>query len=299
MPNSTAFSQVSDACAAVVAEASSAIVQVLGRPRHPASGVLVAHERVVTTNHSVAWEEHLAVKAHGQRFDATIAGRDPRTDLILLRVPGLSGTALPTADAPATGSLALVVGRTWSGQAHARLAALTHITGPVRVGWGRALDSLISLDVGPYPGFSGSAVVLPDGRLAGLATAGLMRGAGLAVPVTLLRPTLDALERDGAIRRGFLGISSQPVEVPEAQRAGSSYAKGLLVASVAAGAPAAQAGVLVGDIVVALDGDAVADPEDLLARLTAERVGSAARLSLVRGTQLTEATVTIGERPTR
>jgi len=289
---------LSDACASVVAHSAGAIVQVLGRPRHPASGVLIAPERVVTTSHSVAWEEHLAITIDGRRHDATIAGRDPRTDLILLRVPGLSAGTLPTADAPpATGTLALVVGRTWGGHVTARLTTITQVTGPVRLGWGRSLDSVLGLDVGPYQGFSGSAVILPDGRLAALATAGLVRGAGLGVPASLMQTTLDALERDGSVRRGFLGITSQPVTVPEAQRGGSAYAAGLLVISVAPDAPAAKAGVLVGDILVAVDGDAIGDPEDLLARLTAERVGSPARLALVRGTSLVETTAAVGERP--
>ncbi len=284
-----------------MAAVAPSIIQVHGRPRRPASGLVVAPERVLTTSHSVEWEDELKVRlAAGDLLAAQVAGRDPGTDLVLLRVPGLPSPAARLTASPAeTGTLALIVGRAWGNHLKARLTALTRIGGPIRVGGGRSLDGVIGLDTGPYPGFSGSTVVAPDGAVAGLATAGLLRGHGLAVPGALLAQTIENLERHGRIRRGFLGVTTQPVRVPEAQRAGGAAEEGLLIVGVAGGAPAAAAGILVGDILVAIDGREVAEPEQLLSFLSGDRIGTAVRLGVIRGIVATEITVTVGERPAR
>ena len=301
MAHTTAFAAVSDACREAVAAIASSIVQVHGRPRRPASGLVVAAERVVTTSHSVEWEDELKIRlGGGETLAAQVAGRDPGTDLVLLRVPGLTSPAARLATSPAaTGALALIVGRTWANNLKARLTSLTHIAGPIRVGGGRSIDGVIGLDAGPYAGFSGSAVLLPDGAVAGLATAGLLRGNGLAVPGALLSETIDALETHGGVRRGFLGITTQPVRVPEAQRRSRAVEEGLLIVGIADAAPASAAGLFVGDILVAFDGHEVAEPEQLLTHLSGDRIGTAARLDVIRGIEVVEVSVTIGERPAR
>jgi serine protease DegQ len=295
----TLFNQLSSACAETVSAASSRIVQVHGRPRRPASGVVIGAGRVVTTNHSVEWEdEHLKVRtADGRVLLAEVAGRDPRSDLVLLRVEGLDTSPIElSSTATPTGSLALVVGRTWGGHLQARLSVLTEIAGPIRSGRGAPFDRLLSLGVGPYPGFSGSAVLLPDGGLAALATAGIFRGNGLAVPASVLREVAETLEQHGSIKRGYLGVTSQPVRLPEKQRSGRKNEGGLLVLGVAPGSPADNAGVIVGDVLVAFDGHDVDDPETLLALLTSERVGHGVALGVLRGGVPQDVTVTVGER---
>ena len=222
--------------------------------------------------------------ADGKKLRAEVAGRDPRLDVVLLRVAGLADSALAFSSAPTpTGSLALVVGRTWAGRLQARLTALTDVTGPVRSWGGAPLNRLLSLDVGPYAGFSGSAIVLPDGGLAGIATAGIFRGQGLGIPAAILRDSVEALEQHGSVKRGYLGVTSQPVRLPERQRAGTPRGAGLLVLGVAANSPADAAGVLVGDILVGFDGHDLDDPETLVTLLTADRVGREVPLAVVRG----------------
>jgi len=300
MATATLFSELSAATAATVAGVASHVVQVHGRPRRPASGIVIGRDRVITTNHSVEWEdEHLIVRtAAGDKLRAEIAGRDPRLDVVLLRVAGLGDSALAFSSAPTpTGSLALVVGRTWAGRLQARLTVLTDVTGPVRSWGGAPFDRLLSLDVGPYAGFSGSAIVLPDGGVAGIATAGIFRGQGLGIPADSLRNSLDALEQHGSVRRGYLGVTSQPVRLPERQRAGTSRSAGLLVLGVAANSPADTAGVLVGDILVGFDGHDLDDPETLLTLLTADRVGREVPLAVVRGGAPQQVNVSVGERP--
>jgi S1-C subfamily serine protease len=299
MPTSSAFVDLSAACAEAAQLAETAVVQVQGRPRRPASGLVVAPERVVTSSHSVEWEDdHLKVRAaDGRLLVAEVAGRDSRSDVVLLRVPGLDAQPLATSDtAPATGSLALAIGRTWSGQLRARIVTITHLKGPVRLGHGINFDNLLSLDVGPYPGFSGSSIVLPDARVAGMATTGLVRSVSLALPAAEIRRVADALERHGHIRHGFLGITSQPVTIPDRQRGTLQSQAGLLVVGVATGSPADQSGLLVGDILVRFDGQDVADPETLLALLTGDRIGQVVTLGVVRGDAAVDVSARVGER---
>ena len=300
MSTNTALIDLSAACEQVARDATASVVQVHGR-RRPASGIVIAPERVVTTSHSVEWEDQTRVRtADGRLLAAQVAGRDAQLDLVLLRVPTLEGHALTVADsALSTGTLGLVVGRTWSGHLRARLTTITALEGSVRVGRGTRLDRALGLDVGVYPGFSGSAVLLADGRLAGLATAGLVRATALALPAGHVRQVIDGIERHGSVKRGFLGITSQPVQIPERQRDGRSEAAGLLVTGVAAGTPAEQAGLLVGDIVVGFGGTSVDEPESLLALLTGDRVGHATPVAVLRGGRGLDVRVTVGERSDR
>jgi len=297
MSTNTSLIDLSAACEQVARDATASVVQVHGR-RRPASGVVIAPERVVTTSHSVEWEDHTRVRtADGRLLPAQVAGRDAQLDLVLLRVPALEGHALTVSEAaPSTGTLGLVVGRTWSGHLRARLTTITALEGSVRVGRGTRLDRALGLDVGVYPGFSGSAVLLADGRLAGLATAGLVRATALALPAGHVRQVLDGIERHGSVKRGFLGITSQPVQIPERQRDGRVEADGLLVTGVAAGTPAEQAGLLVGDIVVGFAGTPVDEPESLLALLTGVSGGHATPVAVLRGGRGLDVSVTVGQR---
>lgn len=299
MATLTAFAQFSDATRELGRTLSPSILPIQGRPRHPATALVIGPERLLTTSHSVEWDDHVRVRVpEGPALAATVVGRDSATDLVVLHAPGLGVAPIAWAeDAPETGTLGLVLGRGWGGHLVCRLVALTRLEGPIRLGRGRVVGQLLGLGLSPYTGFSGSAVVTADGRVAGISTTGLSRGAGLAVPATVARATADALARDGRIRRGFLGVSTQPVVLPPSQRPNGSPEAGLLVVAVGAGSPSSEAGLLVGDIVVSFDAVAVADPEDLLSRLTAERIGRAVPVGVVRGRDAQMLTVTVGERP--
>ena len=299
MTNSSAFSDFSAATREVARALAPSVVSIQGRPRHPATALAVGPGRLVTTSHSVEWDEHVRVRVpDGPVLSATVVGRDPATDLVILDAPGLAAPPIAWADEAAdTGTLGLVIGRGWGSHLIARLVALTRLDGPIRLGRGRTVGQLLGLGLTPYTGFSGSAVVTPDGRVAGISTTGLLRGAGLAVPSAVARATVETLARDGRIRRGFLGVSTQPVTLPPAQRPSGGPEAGLLVVDVGADSPASAAGLLVGDIVVSFDGVDVSDPEQLLSALTAERIGRDVAVGVIRARDRQMLTVRVGERP--
>jgi len=299
-PSILDFSAVSRAAADLAAQVASSIVQVHGRPRRPASGLVVGVERVVTTSHSVEWDEGVTVRtADGRSLPAEVAGHAPGADVVLLRVAGLDAPVLPVETAGLrTGEIVLVAGRAWSGNPHVRLLAISGVGGPLRAGDGTRIDQVYGLPVSPYPGVSGSAVVDANGRLAALATAGIVRGRVLGLPSSALGPLVDALETRGSVGRGFLGVTTHPVQLTPAQASAAGQEHGLVVLGVSGESPAAAA-LLVGDVLLSAAGAALATAEDLLAVLGPERVGQVLSLRVLRGGGPLDATVTVGARPSR
>jgi S1-C subfamily serine protease len=148
-----------------------------------------------------------------------------------------------------------------------------------------------------YPGFSGGPLVDVDGAVLGLNTSALLRGMSLTVPTPTVRQVVETLLAHGRVRRGYLGVGAQPVRLPAKLEEGLGQETGLLLVSVEPRGPAGQAGLLLGDTIVALDGEPVRHMDELLALLSGDRVGAAMPVRFVRGGQVQELTVTIGERP--
>ena len=289
----TLSNQMADA----VAQAGTAIVTVNGRPRQPASGIVYAADMVLTADHVLERDEDLSVETpEGRTLAAQVVGRDPATDLALLRVSGLGIEPLATAESPArVGQLVLAVGRPNSGGPMASLGIISAVGGPLRTRQGGVLEQFIQTDATPYPGFSGGPLVDSKGTMVGLLTTGF-GGVALGIPIAIAQRVAAILAQHGAVKRGFLGISSQPVQLPEGQRAGLSQASGLLVVRVEADSPAARGGLLVGDVLVNFDGQQLYDTDDLQALLSGERVGASLPVGLIRGGQQVTAQVTVGER---
>lgn len=294
------WSALSRELAGTVERVAPSIVQVHGRSR-PATGIVWAAERVVSTSHSVEWEDGVRVRRHdGTVLPAEVAGHDPASDLVLLKVPGLEAAPLTHAAAQLrAGELGLVAGRGWTGRLHARLVAVSGVGGPLRTPHGPRLERVIALPLAPFAGFSGSALLAADGTLAGVATAGLMRGRGLALPIDIARPIVEAIENHGGTRRGYLGVVTQPVRVSERQRGGLPVEHGLLVLDVSSDSPAEAAGILVGDIIVGAAEGRLSAPEDLLAVLGPGRIGRALPLEILRGATPHALDVTVGEHAAR
>jgi S1-C subfamily serine protease len=168
----------------------------------------------------------------------------------------------------------------------------------VRTGHGGLLERYIRTDTIPYPGFSGGPLVDASGHLLGVNTSGLMRGGALTIPVSLAWQAAASLVQHGSVRRGFLGIRSQPVAIPAAQQKalGREQATGLLLVGVEDDSPAMAGGLMVGDILVGLAGQPVTDPDELLARLVGQIVGQPTLVEVLRGGQPARITVKIRER---
>ena len=292
---------VSQAAADLAARVAPSIVQVHGRPRRPASGLVIAPGRVVTTSHSVEWDEGVTIRTDdGRSLPADVAGHAAGPDVVLLRVPGLDAPALPASTAVLRpGELALIAGRSWGGGRHVRLLTVSGVGGPLQAGDGTRIEQVYGLPVGPYPGVSGSAVIDATGRLAALATAGVVRGRVLGLPAAALGSLVESLESRGTIGRGFVGVTTHPVRLTPSQSATAGQDHGLVVVGVAGESPAAAAAVLVGDVLLAADGGALGSAEDLLAFLGPERVGQPLGLRLLRGGAALDLGVVVAARPSR
>ncbi len=291
---------ISDAMAEAVARAGSATVLVSARRRFPASGIVYAPDLVLTADHVIEREDDITVKtANGSEISATLAGRDPGNDLALLRLSrSVTSTAQPAAAEARVGQFVLAVGRPTSEGIQASLGVISSIGGPMRTHRGGLLERYLATDAVPYPGFSGGPLIDADGQVVGVNTSGLARGTSLAIPASLAWQTAAALAQNGRVRRGYLGIRSQPVELPAStqKNLGRQQATGLLLIGIEDNSPASEGGLMIGDILVGLSGQPVSDPDELLARLSGSQVGSALAVEVLRGGQLTRVTVTVGER---
>jgi S1-C subfamily serine protease len=294
---SESLASISNAMADAVAAAAPAVVQVHGRGR-PASGLVYAGGIVVTTIRALGGEDRLRVRSNdGTAFAAELAGWDPTTSLAVLRVDGLSAAPIaPTAAAPRVGQLALAVGRSWSNVLSASAGIVAVIGGPLRTGHRRAIDQVFRTTAPMHDGFAGGALIDTAGGLLGIATSTTIRGTTVVIPASIAWTTVASVLEHGSLKRGYLGIAGQPVELPESQRSGDRT-QALLVVAVTDGGPAAQAGVFVGDLISALDGHAVGSPQDLFDLLLGDRVGRAVPVKILRGGTEIELPVTVGERP--
>jgi len=292
---------LSDAMADATAKAGASTVTVDTRQRMPASGIAFAANLVLTADHVVERDDDLRILLpDGSPLAVTLAGRDPGNDLAVLRLSDARLAAAEPAPEPArVGQLALALGRPSSEGIQASLGVVSAIGGPARTGRGGLLGQYLRTDTIPYPGFSGGPLVDAAGRILGINTSGLGHsGVSLTIPAGLAWKVAEALAQHGRVQRGYLGVASRPVMIPAAQRKGldREQGQGLLLMEVEDGSPAAQAGLMVGDILVGLGGSPVSDPDDLLARLVGEIVGQNTPLEVLRGGQKLTISVRIGER---
>jgi S1-C subfamily serine protease len=298
MNTDSLFASLSNQLADVVANAAASVVQIQAR-RRPASGVVYAGDVVLTMARNLGRGDSPHVRrADGQTFQAELAGWDPSTSLAVLRVAGLGAPAITTSSAaPRVGNLAVAVARSWSNALTASAGIVSVIGGPLRTGRGRAIDEVIRTTAPMHDGFSGGAFLDASGALIGIATASAIRGLGVIIPASIAWKTAEKVLEHGGSKRGYLGIAGQPVRLPESQRVAPEHGEALLVVGVTSGSPAATAGILVGDIVVALDNHPVESPEDLFDLLHGDRVGRSVPLRILRGGQTIDVPIVVGERP--
>jgi S1-C subfamily serine protease len=294
------LTSLSDAMVAAVEKAGASTLMVDARRRLPASGIAYAADLILTADHVVERDEDIHIfLPDGSQVPASIAGRDPSSDLALLRLNNPAAASAEAASQPArVGQLVLALGRPTTGGIQASLGIVSAIGGPLRSRHGGLLEQHMRTDAIPYPGFSGGPLVNSAGQVVGINTSGLARGASLTIPAGLAWNLAQTLAEHGHVRRGFLGVRSQPVAIPAAQQRAleREQASGLLLVGIETGSPAEKGGLLIGDIIVAIAGQVVADPDELVASLTGSVVGKPTPLEVLRGGKPATVTVTIGER---
>jgi S1-C subfamily serine protease len=333
---SETLKQLSEGLANIVESASQGIVRVEGRRRLPATGVVWAENIIVTAHHVVERNENIKIGLpSGETIEASIVGRDPNTDIAVLRVQATLQPLAKSGEGLRVGHLVLALGRPakdvqatlgvvsaiganqldeetnpWSTRAAERAQKRAEkMAERAARRWGGAysfsfstgssgvkMEGAIQTDVVMYPGFSGGPLVDAGGVVRGMNTSAISRGASLTVPVATIDRVVNTLLQHGKMRQGFLGIGAQPVRLQPSIAEQIGQETGLLLVGVEAGSPAENGGLFIGDIIVALDGQGVRHLDELLALLNGDRVGKPVTVHVVRGGQVQEVNVTVGER---
>lgn len=294
---SNPFQSQSEAMAEVVRTAGEAVVQVNARRRLPASGVVWSGEGVIITAHHAIKLSTISVSlADGTTLGARLVGRDATTDLAVLQV---DADKLPEAQwndsDMAVGNLVMALAR--PGRSMQATAGIVSALGDAwRTGAGGQIDRYLQTDVLMYPGFSGGALVNAEGHTLGVNSSALVRGTSITVPATTVQRVAEALLAHGRVQRGYLGVSTQAVRLPQNLRDEVGQETGLLIVAVEADSPASDGGLVLGDTIVSLDGERVRSHDDLVALLGGDRLGQKAPLGIVRGGEVQTRNVTIGER---
>ena len=326
--------ELSDDMANVIEGAAPSVLRVDARRRLPATGIAWSQELIVTAHHVVESEDHISIGLpDGSRVKASLIGRDPHNDLALLRADsGLTPANWAADDSLRVGNLALALGR--PGQnVKATQGIASGLVSPAdikrrrekfrsmkmeysrgrkrrrrarmeglgdffeRGGWLRGLaDGFIQTDVTMYPGFSGGPLLSVEGAVHGMNTSGFSQGVSIAIPVATIRRSVGALLADGKIQRGHLGIGVQEARLPDKVAEALEQDTGLLIVSVDADSPAAQAELMVGDILTALDQSAIEHVDELQLLLTKLAVGTEVSMGYVRGGEYYDGSVIVGEK---
>lgn len=293
---------LSNDLATAVEQAGSAVVAVNARQRMSSSGVHWRPGVVVTADHTVKREEEITVTLpDGRTVPATLAGRDLSTDLAVLKLPGVELPAAEIGDASLlkVGHMVLALGRPGESGLSASLGVVSAKSGAWRTWRGGQIDQFVRLDLTLYPGFSGGPLVDASGSVVGINTSGLSRRMDLVIPASTINRVVDQLLEKGRIARGYLGLGMQPVRLPDTLKntLNLSDTSGVIVVNVEQNGPGDQAGVLIGDVLIALDGKPVSDTGDVQAMLGPDRVGKTISAHIVRGGLSVEVAIAVGERP--
>ena len=295
---------LSNNLADAVERADRSVVAIHARTRIPASGILWRKGIVVAADHTIKRDDDISVTLHdGSRVSATLAGRDPTTDIAVLKLE-TSDAAVPATLGDAStlraGHLVLVVGRPGD-EVTASLALVSIVGGEWRTWRAGKIDQYILLDVAIHDGFSGSPLIDVSGNVVGLNTSGLARGRAMTIPASTVNRVADQLLAKGRIARGYLGLAMQPVRLPDdlAKSLGVPDALGLMIVSVEPAGPGAEGGALMGDVVISANGQAVRDPRDLLTALGAESIGRPLKVRVIRAGAPRDLEIKVRERSAR
>ena len=298
------WQQLSKEIANSVASAGRSVVAIDGRSGHTSSGILWRPDLVLAAAHTIRpnADIHIIPRA-GNSVRARLAGRVTGADVALLRADqAISQDSAEFGDASglAIGQLVVAIARTRRGNIVASSGILSGLMGEWQYGRTR-IDQFIRPDLTLYPGFSGGALIGADGKILGMTTSGLARGKPIVIPASTLGRIAEELTQKGHVASPYIGLVMQPVPIPDSlQKTGGVTATvGLLVMHVEASGPADNAGVLLGDVLVQLEGQTFSDLSDLQDVLRRSGINQDVKATLIRGGQKVELNIKIGERPLR
>jgi S1-C subfamily serine protease len=287
----------SDALAELAAAAGASVVQVQGA-RRPASGVVHGADTILTNARALGRDDGLRVRLpDGETVDAELAGWDPATGIAVLRTRAAIPAPAPAIAEvePKPGQIVLAVGRSISNALSVSAGNVAVVGGPLRTGRRREISRVARITAPIHEGFAGGGIFDPAGRLTAIATAATIRGFGVAIPVSIAWTAAVQVLTTGTPRRGFIGVAVQPAQLASSQRP-EGRERGLIVVGVTPAGPAEAAGLMVGDVLLDVDGRATENPEDLLDLLTSARIGQSVAARTLRGGAVREVELSIGER---
>src|SRR5579872_53 len=296
--------ELSNALASATEQAAANVVAVHSEPRGSASGVVWRSGIIVTSEHALRRDEEIRVTLpNGNVAQATLVGRDPSTDLAVLKCAEATNAIATTNIGDATtlkpGSLILAVGRTRVSGPVAAFGAVSLVANERKTWTGVSLSPYVRLDVSIQPTAVGGAVVDAAGTILGIITPRFGRFGSTLTPAATVNSVVDTLLEKGRIPRGYLGVGLQPVRVPEALRQTLKREErgAAIVLEIEPDSPANKAGLMIGDIIVSLGGDKVTRLEDIHSKLHGSAIGKPFAIGYVRGGALQNAEITVAERP--
>lgn len=297
----TALAALSDSLADTVEAAGRHIVSVSARRRAHGSGIQWKPGIVVTADHVIEREESITVTLpDGSQPEASLVGRDPTTDLAVLAVSGLNlGTPSMPAEPARPGQIVIALARPGDHGLSVSFGIISSVGPEFNTQGGGRIDQFLRPDVTLYPGFSGGALIDGSGRLIGLNTSGFGRGLPLTMPAATVERVVGQLVKNGRVSRGYLGLRLQGVELPGSAAKLVNADRGLLVVGVEPDGPGDKAGVLVGDILLALAGTSIGQSDSVPATLGSETVGTTLSMKILRGGEPANLALVVGEHPAR
>lgn len=291
---------LSESMAAAVQEGGKSTVTVNARRRFPASGVAFEADLVITASHVIEFEDDIkVVLPDGSEANASLLGRDANSDLALLKLDKAKvEPAKVVAEKAQVGQIVLALGRPSENGIQASFGIVSAALGPMQLRHGGFMEAHIRTDAIPYPGFSGGPLVDGEGQVLGINTSGIGRGRSVTIPAEKAWKIAAALQAHGSVKRGFLGIRGQIVELPEDSQKliGREQASGILLIELEKDSPSAESDLKVSDIVVGFNGEAVEKHEHLMALLNGDVVGKNAKVEVLRGEKVRRVDVEVGER---
>jgi S1-C subfamily serine protease len=291
------LAQFSNALATRAEVAKNAVVAIrLAHGRHMTgmawrSGIIVASEQSLPRN-----DDFELVAAGGSVVAASIAGRDPSTNIAILRPAEQLASPSIAAGEAHTGAIALAIGADGTGGVSARLGLVNLAGGEWHSSRGGLIDRRIVLDISLARREEGGPVFDAAGACLGMSTFG-PRGQVIAIPTATIERIVPLLLKDGRVARGWLGVALQAVAVPDALRETADQSSGLMVMSVVEDGPAAQAGIVAGDIILSVDGTSAHRFRKIARLFGSGSIGRKADLRLIRSGKVITVQTTIAERP--